>query len=107
MEKKGNSINEVKKKLLAVLLVIVPLILLVLPADFFDYGQSICLSVLLLNTECYGCGMTRAIMHLLHADFSGAWGFNKLSLIVFPLLFMLYIKMSAFYLFDRNIMKWF
>ena len=50
-------------------LLLIPLVLIALPADFFDTGQSICLSVVLLDTECYGCGMTRAIQHLVHLDF--------------------------------------
>ena len=28
----------------------------------------------------------KAIMHLLHFDFAGAWDFNKLSFIVFPMM---------------------
>ncbi len=66
--------------------IIVPVILLVLPADFFDQGQSICLSILLLNQECYGCGLTRALMHLIHFEFAEAYYFNILAFIVFPLL---------------------
>jgi hypothetical protein len=66
--------------------IIVPVILLVLPADFFDQGQSICLSILLLNQECYACGLTRALMHLIHFEFAEAYYFNILAFIVFPLL---------------------
>ena len=66
--------------------ILIPVILLLLPAHQFDTGTSLCLSKLLLNTECYGCGMMRAIMHLIHLDFSTAFHFNKLSFIVFPLL---------------------
>lgn len=65
---------------------LVPLVLLALPANFFDNGQPICLSVLLADTECYACGMTRGIMHLIHFDFEAAWGFNKLVFIVFPII---------------------
>ena len=60
--------------------------LLILPADFFDKGQSLCLSVLLFHQKCYACGMTRAIQHFIHLDFSTAYNFNKLSWIVFPVL---------------------
>lgn len=63
-----------------------PLVLLVLPADFFDSGQSICLSVLLLDTTCYGCGITRAVQHFIHFDFATAWEYNKLVVAVVPLL---------------------
>jgi hypothetical protein len=69
-----------------VALLLFPLVLLLLPATFFDGGGSICLSVLLADTACYGCGMTRAIMHLLHFDLETALTFNKLSVVVLPLL---------------------
>lgn len=67
-------------------LLIIPILLLILPKTYFDGGRSICLSVLLLDTECYACGMTRACMRLIHFDFSGAYAYNKLSVIVFPIL---------------------
>jgi hypothetical protein len=66
-------------------LALLGIILLILPADFFDQGKPMCLSVLLLNKECYGCGMTRGIQHLIHLDFEAAYHFNKLSFIVLPL----------------------
>jgi len=69
--------------------------LIILPADFFDSGRSICLSVVFLNKQCYGCGMTRAIQHLIHFDFKSAYYFNKLSFIVFPLL--VYLISSELY----------
>ncbi|QMU27725.1 DUF2752 domain-containing protein [Adhaeribacter radiodurans] len=72
--------------------ILIPIILLLLPANQFDTGTSLCLSKLLLDTECYGCGMMRAIMHLIHLDFSAALNFNKLSIIVFPLLSYLWAQ---------------
>ena len=59
--------------------------LLILPANYFDTGRATCMSVILFDMECYGCGMTRAIQHLLHLDFQKAYEFNKLSFIVLPL----------------------
>jgi hypothetical protein len=75
-----------------VILIILPIILILLPATFFDEGESICFSVLFLNSECYACGMTRAIQHLIHLDFNESWYFNRLSIIVLPLLIISYIK---------------
>jgi hypothetical protein len=73
-------------------LISLPLVLIILPANFFDSGQSICLSVLILDRECFGCGMTRAVQHLIHLDFIGAYNFNKLSFLVFPTVVYLLIK---------------
>lgn len=73
-------------------LAVIPVILLMLPVDFFDHGQSMCISKLLFNQECYGCGMTKGVHHLMHFDFDAAMGFNKLSLIVLPLLIFLWVS---------------
>lgn len=73
-------------------LLLIPLVLLVLPADFFDTGRAVCLSVVLFGKTCYGCGITRAIHHLIHLEFLEAYNFNKLVVIVFPLISYLYLK---------------
>lgn len=78
-------------KLESVLILVIPIVLLILPSDFFDSGQSICLSVLLFKMECYACGMTRACMHLIHFEFVDAYFYNPLAFIVVPLLTLLFI----------------
>ena len=70
----------------------IPLVLLILPSDYFDSGSSKCLSVTLFDAECYGCGTTRAVMHLIHGDFMDAFYFNMTSFVVLPLLIYLWIK---------------
>lgn len=72
-----------------------PFVLLVLPADFFDHGESICLSKLLAGMECPACGLTRGVMHFMHFEFAKAWDFNKMTFLVVPMLFPLWLK--AFY----------
>lgn len=47
-----------------IFLSVVGITLFILPADFFDTGSSICLSVVLFNKQCYACGLTRAVQHL-------------------------------------------
>ena len=71
---------------------------MILPADYFDKGQSICLSVLLLHQKCYACGITKAIQHLIHFDFQTAWQFNKLCVIITPLLVVLWAEEFTKYL---------
>ncbi len=75
-----------QKTVLYLLISLAFITLVVLPATFFDQGKSICVSVLLLDRECYGCGMTRAFQHIIHLDFETAWHYNKMSFIAFPLL---------------------
>ena len=74
------------------ILVSIPFVLILLPANFFDSGNSICLSVLFFDQECYACGLTRSIQHLIHLDLIKALSFNKLSVLVFPWLIISYIK---------------
>ena len=73
-----------------IILLIIPIVLLILPADYFDKGQSVCVSVLLFDKNCYACGMTRAVQHLIHLDFQQASEFNKLSFLILPLLIVSY-----------------
>lgn len=81
--------NSVKETLFIIKLlsyIILPIIVLLLPINYFDNGESICLSVRLAGIECYACGMTSAVKHLLHFDFETAYAYNMLSFIVTPML---------------------
>ncbi len=73
-------------------LVTIPIVFFFLPKDFFNHGQSMCLSVLFFDVTCYGCGMLRALKHISCLDFAMAWELNRLSFVVFPLLSYLWIK---------------
>lgn len=78
-------------------LLVTPIVLLFLPADYFDTGETLCLSKRLLDLECFGCGMTRGIQHFIHLDFAAAWEFNKLTFLVFPVLVYLWVTNSYAY----------
>ena len=73
-------------------IVLVPVVLLLLPADFFDSGKSVCLSKIFFDVQCYACGLTRGIMHLIHLEFEEAFAYNMLSFIVLPLLMVVWIQ---------------
>jgi hypothetical protein len=73
------------------LLIAVPILFLIAPIHFFDSGQSVCLSQAIFDVSCYGCGMTKALKHLVFFDLSTAWEFNKLSFVVLPLVTWLWI----------------
>jgi len=65
---------------------------LLLPSTFFDNGDSVCISVVVFDRECYACGMTRALQHLLHLDFVIAYEYNPISFLALPLLVFIYLK---------------
>jgi len=75
-----------------VFLVLTPVVLVILDSRLLDNKPSFCLSILLFNEECYGCGMGRALFHLLHFDFKEAFYYNGLSFFIFPLLLFLWIQ---------------
>lgn len=75
-----------------IFIVAVPLVLLILPAGFFDNGKSLCLSKLLLNVECFACGMSRACMHLIHLDFEEAYAYNMASFLALPALAIVWVQ---------------
>ena len=69
------------------LLLITPVVLWILPADFFDESSVIlCPSRLFFNIECLGCGMTRAVMHMHHLEIEDAIFYNAGVVVVFPAL---------------------
>jgi hypothetical protein len=70
----------------------IPIVLLLLPSTFFDSGDSVCMSVVFFDRECYACGMTRAIQHLIHLDFAIAFEYNRISFLALPLLVFIYLK---------------
>lgn len=72
------------------LLLLTPIVLWLLPADFFDEGPAICPSRVLFDIECLGCGMTRAVMHMHHLDVEMALYYNMGVVVIFPALVVLW-----------------
>lgn len=87
--------NELLKKGLLVFSIASPLLLLILPKDFFDTGLTICIHKNLFDFDCPGCGLTRALMHLLHLDFISAWSFSPIAFVVAPILAMLWLHIGG------------
>jgi hypothetical protein len=73
-------------------LVLFPIVLWLMPSDFFDNtGFEICPSKLFFDVECFGCGMTRAVMHMHHLDWMNAiFYYNYGIVIVYPALIILW-----------------
>lgn len=80
------------RTVLSILVVIAPAVLLILGPNFFDHGTTICLSKLIIEKDCPGCGITRAVQHSIHGEWKTAYEYNKLVLIVGPILFILWLK---------------
>lgn len=60
--------------------------LIVAPEGFLAHSPP-CLFTLITGHECWGCGITRAVVSVLHGDFGRAWQLNPRVVVVLPLLF--------------------
>lgn len=68
-----------------------PIVLWILPADFFNDSKIIlCPSRLFFDFECWGCGMTRAVMHFHHFDFTEAIYYNYGVVLAYPALVLIW-----------------
>ena len=71
---------------------LIPVALYFVPVEWLNSQHSVCLFRNLTGKECYGCGMTRAIVSAIHFQFENAYSYNKLFLIVLPLLVYIWGK---------------
>jgi hypothetical protein len=73
-------------------LLILPLVLILIPFQWLNSCHSICIYKNLTGHECYGCGMTRAVVSAMHLHFKEAYSYNKLIVIVLPVLAYVWVK---------------
>jgi hypothetical protein len=73
-------------------ILLIPAILFLVPVDWLEKQPSICLFKCITGRECYGCGMTRAVLSTMHLRFTDAFDYNKLVIIVLPLLVYIWIN---------------
>jgi hypothetical protein len=91
MLKAASSANKVADIGIALGVALIGMAALAVP-DLLIRATPHCLISLFLDDVCWGCGITRATVALLHGKFAVAWGFNKLVFFVLPMLMYLYIK---------------
>jgi hypothetical protein len=84
-------------------LMLIPVVLYLIPLEWLKNQHSICLFKYITGHECYGCGMTRAILSSIHFHFTDAFLYNKLFLIVLPVLTYIWAKKIVNLWLEKNI----
>ena len=84
--------HKFRQKAIAFAFLLIPPLLLFIDVDWLNEQHTVCLFQNVFGVKCWGCGMTRAILSSLHLDFYAAWQYNKLFVIVLPLLIFVYFR---------------
>lgn len=73
-------------------LFLLPLLFWLLPSRWLERGPSLCLVRRVTGRPCPGCGMLRALSYLAHGDPRRAWQYNRLVIVVAPLLAFIWLQ---------------
>jgi len=74
---------------------LLPLVVFLVPTAWIKRRRSICLIRALFGVRCPGCGMTRAISCAAHGRLRDALHYNRLVVIVLPLLVYEWVRSLA------------
>src|SRR5437762_3271138 len=72
--------------------ILLPGTFLVVPTSLIEARRPICLIRTFFVVKCLGCGMTRVISCVFHGKFKQAFEYNKLIIVVFPLLCYVWVR---------------
>jgi len=84
-------------------ILILPVLLFCIPVDWLNSQHSVCLFKNIFGIECWGCGITRSVLSAIQCKFVAAFYYNKLIIIVFPLLVYAWGKFVGKYWFAIKI----
>lgn len=73
-------------------ILIMPVVFWFMPIDNSKTDFTLCLFKNLTGRNCFGCGISRATLSVIHFDFIQAFTFNKLVIFIFPILAYLWTK---------------
>lgn len=75
-----------RTKLLVFLYIVFPIVLFMVPLDWLNKQPTICLVKNIFGINCFGCGITRAVISGVQLNFTKAFEYNKMVIIVLPIL---------------------
>jgi hypothetical protein len=73
-------------------ILLIPVTLYLIPVNWINNQHSICIFKNITGHECYGCGITRAVLSAFHFNFHDAFRYNKSVVIILPLLAYIWVK---------------
>lgn len=77
----------------ALLISLIPVVMALVPMEWLvDDGHTLCVWRNLTGEECYGCGMTRALVCVVKLRWGQAYEYNRLVVLVAPLLAWLWAR---------------
>ena len=85
---KRNSYSQLS----SIVILIMPILLYFIPVEWLNKQPTICLFKYMFGFDCYGCGITRAIISGIQLNLQGALEYNKMIVIVLPLLTYIWIR---------------
>lgn len=88
----GTMRKKTKEILFLLVYLAVPMALYFVPIDWLNKQPPTCLFRNIFDFHCYGCGITRAIISGVQLDFQGAITYNRMIIVVFPLLFYVWLR---------------
>ena len=86
--------NRIFNKLSFSVILVLPILLYLVPLDWLNKQHTICLFKNIFGIDCYGCGITRAVLSGLHFNFEDAINYNIMVVIVLPLLIYIWIRIT-------------
>jgi uncharacterized membrane protein len=102
------NMKKILRPIIYFIILIAPIVLWLLPASFFDdTGVVTCPSVAFFNVECIGCGMTRAVLHFHHFEYTEAMFYNYGIVVVYPLLALVWLRLFIVALKEYGVIKGF
>ena len=72
--------------------ILAPVLIGLISLDWVESGPTLCLHKRFTGLDCLGCGMTRAIVALLHGQFTEAIAYNKGVVLAGPALGFFWLK---------------
>jgi hypothetical protein len=87
-----NAHKKLGRQAKIIIFILIPVCLYFIPVNWLEQQHSVCLFKNLTGKNCYGCGITRAILSAMHFQFDIAYKYNKLIVIILPILIYIWTK---------------